>query len=54
MGSDSIDREVNEAEGTYTLREQRGAYASHFGADNDVLTLDNAIPWMKTNLGTSI
>ncbi len=45
LGLSARHREVDEAEGTFTLRESRSAYTSDFGTETDELRLKNKLLW---------
>ena len=42
-----MHREVEQAGGTYALREQSEAYGGEFASENGALTPKNTIPWQK-------
>jgi hypothetical protein len=42
-----MHREVEQAGGTYALREQSEAYGGEFASENGALTPENTIPWRK-------
>ncbi|MGH7825461.1 MAG: hypothetical protein ACREQ7_09850 [Candidatus Binatia bacterium] len=47
LGIKAMHREVEQAGGTYALREPGEAYAGEFASENDALTPENTIPWEK-------
>jgi hypothetical protein len=40
-------REVEQAGGTYALREHSEAYSGEFARENESLRAENTIPWQK-------
>jgi hypothetical protein len=47
LGIKAMHREVEQAGGAYTLRESSEAYGGEFAYENELLRLDNTIPWQK-------
>ena len=43
----AMHREIEQAGGTYALRESSEAHGREFAPENDVLTLKNMSPWQK-------
>jgi hypothetical protein len=39
--------QVEQADGTYALRESSEAYGGEFAQENEALTPENTIPWRK-------
>jgi hypothetical protein len=44
LGMKAMQREVEQAGGTYVLRESSEAYGSEFAQENEVLRSENTIP----------
>ena len=52
LGAKAVHRDVNEAAGAHTLREQQSVYTSDFDTENDMLRPKNVIPWVENPLIT--
>lgn len=50
LGSKAAHRDVKEAGGEHTLREQRGVYADDFDTEKDMLRRENIVPWIENPL----
>jgi hypothetical protein len=42
-----MNRQVEQADGTYALRESSEAYGREFTQENEALTPENTMPWQK-------
>jgi hypothetical protein len=47
LGIKAMHREVEQADGTYALRESSEAYGGEFAQENEALTPKNTIPWQN-------
>jgi REP element-mobilizing transposase RayT len=45
LGAKALHRELEQVDGTYTLRESGEAYSSHFAVENHALRFKNALLW---------
>jgi hypothetical protein len=47
LGVKALHRELEEADGTYALREHGEAYTPQFALQNEPLRLENTLPWNR-------
>jgi hypothetical protein len=47
LGIKALHREVEQAGGTYALREHSEAYSGEFARENEALRPENTIPWQQ-------
>jgi hypothetical protein len=43
----ALHRELEQVDGTYTLRESSEAYRAQFDLENGALSVKNALPWKR-------
>jgi hypothetical protein len=48
LGMKAQNRDIDEADGAYVLREPGRAYTTDFGTENDTLRPRNTIPWARS------
>jgi hypothetical protein len=47
LGIKALHRELEQADGTYALRESGEAYRGQFDIKNEALRLENTLPWER-------